>query len=795
MRINLYKCLLGALVLSSGSAHALIDNGAYGTPGELFISIYDASAQKSYYRDLGINLSDFLAQPAFKLELGSDTAFADFKSRSGLVYNVGAIYPLQGDLSNLERWGYLATSSSGDGIFDSGFNAVDSSRQAFQIYINMLNPRPFTGQPAEIAENLSGVFQTGDSAYCDTETWGESMGGLAGGNTTGKPGEPLPFFHINNQTGEATGIINRLGYWVLSGEGSLSFTAGSGNLPPVAHAGDDRIAGQGATVSLKGFESIDPDNGPTSLKFQWKQISGKTVNLESADASVASFKADYPGVFTFRLTVTDGSATAEDDVSITVSDAATNKAPVAQAGDDRTVLVGSVVTLNGANSQDPDHAPLPLTYLWSQISGTPLSLSDDTLANPVLTPSVPGVYVFQLTVNDGIASSVDAVTITVNDAADNKPPVADAGSEQNAYLSEPVTLDGSASRDPDNQPAALGYVWKQLRGPSIVLTGRDTAQPVFTPAQAGTYLFELTVNDGLATSKDTVSVTVVKRPANKLPVANAGADQTLLLGLGSKARLDGSLSLDPDASPNALTYTWSQTAGLKVKLNGSNTAKPTINLPKPGLYSFTLTVSDGVATATDTVTVYGESGKTLVPALASAGTDQTVTVGSPLVLDGSASLGSGPVTYLWTQLEGPVIIAINGQSAAKADVTLPKAGSYQFRLTATNSVGTSEDTVAVTAMPKGLNVQLEAPLNWKPDQPGTLTWHIQDIADNAVARILFSKEGKPFDVIARVSAGSRQLTWKPSSAQVTQQGVLRICIQPSKQKPQVCDSVGVVVQR
>lgn len=793
MRSAFNKWLLATLLSGSGSAFALIDSGTYGTPGELFLSVYDPASSRSYYRDLGVNLADFLTNPALSVDLASDAGFADFKGVSGLVYNIAATYPLLEDFSNLESWGYLATSSGGESIFDSGFNALDGSKQILSSYIGALNPEPFTGNAREIAENLSGVFQSGEAGYFDEGTWGESMGGLVGGNTTGKPGEPLPFFHINNQTGEETGIVTRLGFWLLGTDGKLSFAAGSGNLPPVAQAGEDRVVGQGSTVSLSGFASNDPDNGPGTLTFRWKQIDGASVTLSGADTASASFRADSPGVFTFRLTVSDGAAPGEDEVRITVSDASTNQPPLARAGADRAVLAGSVVTLDAGASQDADQGPLPLTYAWSQVSGAPVDLSDPTAATPLFTAVKPGVYVFQLTVNDGVASSVDAVTIQVDDAANNQAPLADAGANQQGVLSLPLSLDASASRDPDNRPAALTYAWRQVRGATAMLEDATSATPRFVPAREGIYQFELTVSDGLAIARDMVTVNVVRSAPNTLPVASAGADQTVLLGLGNQARLDGTASYDPDAAPNALSYLWEQVAGPTVTLKAVTNATPALRLPKPGVYTFRLTVSDGTDQASDTVTLYAETGRTQVPALAAAGADQSAAIGKPLVLDGSASGGSGPIAYRWRQTGGPVTVAIGNFDNKLAAVSLPRPGRYQFELRASNAAGQSVDTVEFTAAATGAGVTLDAPVLWQAGQARSFVWQLRDIKPNTEARILFSREGRPFDLIARVSAGAGQWLWQPAPSQVTEQGVLRICLKPSARKPQVCDSVGVIV--
>jgi len=89
-------------------------------------------------------------------------------------------------------------------------------------------------------------------------------------------------------------------------------------------------------------------------------------------------------------------------------------------------------------------------------------------------------------------------------------------------------------------------------------------------------------------------------PANREPVANAGPD--IYGSVGKAVTLDGSASSDPDPS-DSLTYTWTQTQGPLVSLASASTAKPTFTPSAAGTYVFGLSVSDGKASATDSVSV------------------------------------------------------------------------------------------------------------------------------------------------------------------------------------------------
>ena len=106
-----------------------------------------------------------------------------------------------------------------------------------------------------------------------------------------------------------------------------------------------------------------------------------------------------------------------DDDGWTISDGglvAGNSAPVANAGPDQSVDVGTAVTLDGTGSSDPDGDPL--SYNWafvSRPSGSSASLSGASTATPTFTPDVEGDYLVELTVSDGNGGSdTDQVTVT-----------------------------------------------------------------------------------------------------------------------------------------------------------------------------------------------------------------------------------------------------------------------------------------------------------------------------------------------------------------------------------------------
>ncbi|MGJ0485838.1 MAG: PKD domain-containing protein [Methylomicrobium sp.] len=111
----------------------------------------------------------------------------------------------------------------------------------------------------------------------------------------------------------------------------------------------------------------------------------------------------------------------------------------------------------------------------------------------------------------------------------NKGPTANAGSDQTVQAGTLVTLNGSASTDPDNGPSSLTYSWSQISGPTLTLNGATTVQSTFTPLTPGIYTFSLVVNDGnLSSLADEVTVTV--NGADSVVIQSPNGGETLATG-------------------------------------------------------------------------------------------------------------------------------------------------------------------------------------------------------------------------------------------------------------------------
>ncbi|WP_052094357.1 PKD domain-containing protein [Pseudohaliea rubra] len=295
-------------------------------------------------------------------------------------------------------------------------------------------------------------------------------------------------------------------------------------------------------------------------------------------------------------------------------------APTSDAGADQAVASRQSVVLDGTGSSSGVNGLL-ITYAWTQLSGSSVSLTDPTSATPafvaplVTVGSADEALVFELVVTDelGQASNADTITVSVS-PPDDTPPTADAGRDQAVVSEATVTLDGSGSRDPDPGDS-ISYQWRQLSGPVVSLSDVTAAAPSFTAPERLvtdepiTLVFELVVTDsqGESSVPDQVTITV-SPPGDTPPTADAGPDQAVVSE--ATVTLDGSGSRDPDPG-DSISYQWRQLSGPVVSLGDVTSAAPGFTAPEllvtddPRTLVFELVVTDlpGLQSAPDRVLV------------------------------------------------------------------------------------------------------------------------------------------------------------------------------------------------
>jgi hypothetical protein len=222
-------------------------------------------------------------------------------------------------------------------------------------------------------------------------------------------------------------VTNTVGVASLPSFVTITVNAAPAIQNPTANAGAAQTVGSNRAVQLNGTASADHNVPAQALTYAWTQTAfGQcsasacpAVTLSNPAAATPTFTSPInttgtPTVLTFSLTVTNTSllTSTASLVNITLNPVAL---PLANAGPNRTVNPGVLVTLNGSLSSDPNG--LPLTYLWTQVAGPAVVLSSTTAVSPTFTAPASGALGFTLNVNNGFVTSIPALTtVTVNTA-------------------------------------------------------------------------------------------------------------------------------------------------------------------------------------------------------------------------------------------------------------------------------------------------------------------------------------------------------------------------------------------
>jgi gliding motility-associated-like protein len=480
---------------------------------------------------------------------------------------------------------------------------------------------------------------------------------------------------------------------------------------------------QGDAIVLKAIAS-DPDGTVAKVEF----YDGSTKIGESTGTIFEfSWINALVGVHTITAKAYDNKNAITTSAAITVTVNAkpvpppANQPPTANAGADQTItLPTNTVTLKGSGA-DPEGGAL--TYSWAKSSGGAATLSNDKTANLTVTGLVEGVYTFLLTViDDKGGSAVDEVVVTVKPQPvipNQSPVVALTAPTNNSTFQQgnTVTLTATAS-DPDGTVAKVEFYQGTTK------LGEDVSSPYqFAWSGMAPGIYKLTAkaydNKGAVTTSAEITVTINSLPTNQAPVANAGADQSITLPT-STATFNGSGS-DPEGQ--TITYLWTQVSGVIVTLTNSNTKSLGVSgITATGSYTFRLTVTDDKGAKSSDDVILTVSAAPIPPVssipipsgnrspIVSAGNDLNVNLPiDKVIIKGTASDPDGSIVKIsWSLVSGP---NVNYTGFDKLELTLKnlQAGTYVFRLTATdNQGGSGSDEVSVIVsdanLPKPMKV-------------------------------------------------------------------------------------------
>ena len=307
---------------------------------------------------------------------------------------------------------YVATLVVNDG-------KVDSPPDSVSVTVSVDNAAPVAS--AGLAQNVAtGALVTLDgSASSDanrdalTYLWTLTNKPAGSNATLSSPTSVQPTFIADMAGTYSASLVVNDGKLNSSNAAGVSITAVPANVAPVANAGAAQNVVAGAVVALDGSKSSDANSDP--LTYAWTltaKPAGSAATLSSPTSGRPTFTADVAGTYVATLIVNDGKLDSSS-VTVSISAALANVAPVANAGVAQEVAVNTLVTLDGSASSDANGDAL--TYAWTltaKPAGSTASLSSLSSRNPTFTADVAGTYVATLSVNDGKVNS-NAATVSI----------------------------------------------------------------------------------------------------------------------------------------------------------------------------------------------------------------------------------------------------------------------------------------------------------------------------------------------------------------------------------------------
>jgi parallel beta-helix repeat protein len=235
------------------------------------------------------------------------------------------------------------------------------------------------------ADATSGVYQVrySNDGVWDTETW-ETPSTTKAWTLPSGDGTKQVYYQIKDNAGLISATYQKA--IILD------------TTKPVANAGADQTVNEDTQITLDGSSSAD-NVGLAAYTWTFTDVTPKTLT-----GSKPTYTFNTPGVYTITLNVTDAAGNwATDTLIITVSDITK---PVANAGQDKTVKVGTTVTFDAGESTDNVGI---VSYEWNfgdETTGTGKTTTH-TYANA-------GTYTVTLTVKDAAGNTAThSITVTV----------------------------------------------------------------------------------------------------------------------------------------------------------------------------------------------------------------------------------------------------------------------------------------------------------------------------------------------------------------------------------------------
>jgi hypothetical protein len=382
-------------------------------------------------------------------------------------------------------------------VTDNGSGNLTDS-ETIQVTVNEVNIAPTITNPGNKTVNEGSLLSFNVTATdvdlpANTLTFSLGAGAPAGAAITAAGG--FTWTPTEAQGPGDYSITVNVSDGTATASTSFSVHVNEANNAPVVNNPGNKTVDEGTLLSVT-VTATDSDIPAQTLTFSLGTAPAGAAITAGGAFTWTPTEAQGPGDYPVTVNVSDGALSGSTTFNVHVNEV--NIAPVLAQPSDMTVNEGA----SASQQLTATDADIPANTLsFSKVSG-PTFVTVDAAGLVSVNPGSgdAGSYPVSVRVSDGTANDTKSFNITVNNV--NSAPTANAGGPYTGVVGIAVSMNGSASSDPDGD--VLSYAWDF--GDTGTGTGATTSH---TYAAPGTYTVTLTVSDGTLSDSDATTALIV----------------------------------------------------------------------------------------------------------------------------------------------------------------------------------------------------------------------------------------------------------------------------------------------